>query len=147
MKPLLHLRLLGLLVGLLLASGPALRAHDVASLASQKPVTLTGTLDLRTMFYDYTGALVPRRRPASFVLSGNPTLSIYGVAILLSFVVSEQQRSVRQPFNQFGLSPTYKWLTVHAGYRNLTWSSFTLAGHTILGAGFEVMGPKSTSAL
>lgn len=140
MKRLLHL-LLGML-GMVLLCGPAGQAQDLATIAKQRPVTLTGTLDLRTIFYNYSGALVPRRRPDAYVFTGNPTLNVYGVQIPLDFVVSDQQRSIRQPFNQFGLSPTYKWLTIHAGYRNLTWSPFTLAGHTILGAGFEVNSKK-----
>ncbi|GGI23852.1 hypothetical protein GCM10008119_09730 [Pedobacter mendelii] len=36
------------------------------------------------------------------------------------------------------MSPTYKWLTVHAGYRNVSFSPYTLGGHTILGTGFEL---------
>jgi len=33
---------------------------------------------------------------------------------------------------------TYKWATVHAGYRNVNFSPFTLAGHTFLGGGVEL---------
>lgn len=125
------------LAGLVLAGGVA-RAQDLAALPQQKPFALSGTLDVRTVFYGYSGNLTARRRPFSYVLSGVPTVSIYGLAVPLSFVLSEQDRAVRQPFNQFGLSPTYKWATAHLGYRNLTWSPFTLAGHTMLGAGVEL---------
>src|SRR5208283_1371011 len=51
---------------------------------------------------------------------------------------SEQERLLRQPFNQFGISPKYKWITLHVGYQNLNYSQFTLAGHTILGAGVDL---------
>lgn len=131
-----------LALGLLLAAAGVARGQDLSTLSQQKPVTLTGTLDLRTIFYSYSGTLTARRKPFSYVLAGSPTLNIYGVAVPLSFVVSEQQRDVRQPFNQFGLSPTYKWVTVHLGYRNLNWSPFTLAGHTMLGAGAELRPGK-----
>jgi hypothetical protein len=40
--------------------------------------------------------------------------------------------------NQFGASPTYKWITGHVGYRSLTFSPYTLAGHQFLGAGVEM---------
>ncbi|MBK8343288.1 MAG: hypothetical protein IPL12_08230 [Bacteroidetes bacterium] len=53
-------------------------------------------------------------------------------------MLSEQERSFRQPFNQFGASPQYKWITVHAGYRNITFSPYTLAGHSFLGGGVEL---------
>ena len=36
------------------------------------------------------------------------------------------------------MSPYYKWITIHAGYRNINYSQFTLAGHTFLGAGVEL---------
>lgn len=53
-------------------------------------------------------------------------------------VLSTDERSFNQPFNQFGVSPQYKWLTLHAGYRSLHFSEFSLADETILGGGAEV---------
>ncbi|MBF9220255.1 hypothetical protein [Hymenobacter ruricola] len=138
MKHPLHLFLRFTAAALLLSGAAVTRAQDLATLAQQKPVTLTGALDLRTVFYNYSGNITARRKPFSYVLSGSPTVNIYGVAVPLDFVLSEQDRAVRQPFNQFGLSPTYKWATAHLGYRNLSWSPFTLAGHTMLGAGVEL---------
>ena len=73
-----------------------------------------------------------------YMISGSPVFSVYGISIPLYFTYSEQDRSFRQPFNQLGMSPTYKWATVHAGYRNLTFSPYTLAGHTMLGGGVEL---------
>ncbi|MCX6271326.1 MAG: hypothetical protein NTU44_08945, partial [Bacteroidetes bacterium] len=51
---------------------------------------------------------------------------------------SSQDRSFTQPFNQYGVSPTYKWITIHAGYRNIFFSPYTLAGATIYGCGIEL---------
>jgi hypothetical protein len=61
-----------------------------------------------------------------------------GISLPFSAVLGNQGSSFRQPFNQFGVSPTYKWATVHAGYRNVSFSPFTLAGHTFLGGGVEL---------
>lgn len=55
---------------------------------------------------------------------------------------SQQQAGFTQPFNQYGISPKYKWVTAHIGYRNMTFSDFTLAGHTFLGAGVELTPGK-----
>ncbi|MCD8540590.1 MAG: hypothetical protein LRY55_13120 [Leadbetterella sp.] len=82
------------------------------------------------------------RSPLTYIISGTPTLSIYGITIPVSFTFSEQDRSFRQPFNQFGLSPTWKWITLHGGYRNLSFSPYTLAGHTLLGGGIELKPGK-----
>jgi len=137
MKHLLPIFLGVLSLGGLLTGGRA-QAQDLATIAQQKPLTITGMLDLRTVAYGYSGGIAPRRKPFSYVLSGSPTVNLYGIAVPLEFVLSEQDRAVRQPFNQFGLSPAYKWATAHLGYRNLSWSPFTLAGHTMLGAGVEL---------
>lgn len=112
-------------------------SQDLENIADQKPFTITGGASARALFYSASG-IQNRRKPFSYVLTGSPVLSFYGVTVPLYFVFSEQERSFRQPFNQFGLSPHYKWITLHAGYRNITYSPYTLGGHTILGAGVDL---------
>jgi hypothetical protein len=114
-----------------------IQAQDLSTLGQQKPVTIHGGLSVRSIFYAANG-IEARRKPFSYVVTGAPVLSLYGWSIPVSFVFSEQERNFRQPFNQFGMSPTYKWITLHAGYRNLNFSPYTLAGHTILGGGVEL---------
>ena len=116
---------------------PPLFAQDLAQITQQKPVTISGGIDLRGIAYSATG-IAPRRNPFSYIISGNTNIGLYSINIPLSFTLSEQDRSFSQPFNQFGLSPTYKWLTLHFGYRNLSFSPYTLDGHTMLGTGFEL---------
>jgi hypothetical protein len=113
------------------------QAQDISSFAKQAPFAFNGNLQLRGVYYTATG-IPSNRQPYSYILAGNPTISIYGFAIPISFTVSEQERSFRQPFNQFGLSPRYKWLTVHLGYRSISFSPYTLAGYTMYGAGVEL---------
>ena len=115
-----------------------LQSQNLEGLSNQKPVLLSGGLTARTIFYDANG-IPNRRQPFSYIFTGSPTISIFNsFTIPMSFTYSEQDRSFRQPFNQFGMSPYYKWITIHAGYRNINYSQFTLAGHTILGAGIEL---------
>ena len=89
------------------------------------------------MFYDVQGRDA-NRQPFVWMLNGSPTISLYGIQFPFSFVVSEQQRDFRQPFNKFGVSPYYKWVRLHLGYRNISWSPYTMAGHSIFGAGAEL---------
>ncbi|MDR7131804.1 hypothetical protein J2X69_004169 [Algoriphagus sp. 4150] len=117
--------------------GNTLQAQDLENLKDQKPFGLDGGLELRGIYYNVNG-IPNRREPFTYILSGSPTLSFYGISIPISFMLSKDERNFRQPFNQFGMSPTYKWITVHAGYRNVTFSPFTLAGHTMLGGGVEI---------
>ena len=112
-------------------------AQDLANIGQQKPVTLSGALQLSGIFYNATG--IPKRSaPFTYILSGNPTLDFYGFSLPTNFILSQQDHSFQQPFNQFGVSPQYKWITLHVGYRSLTFSPYTLAGYTMLGAGVEL---------
>lgn len=45
---------------------------------------------------------------------------------------------LQQPFNQFGISPRYQWLTVHAGYFSSKISDLTFGDVRMLGGGLEV---------
>jgi hypothetical protein len=127
-------------ISLLCLLSHAIFAQDLETITKQKPFDISGAIDIRGIGYSANG-IQARRSPFMYVISGSPTISIYGIAIPLSFTFSEQDRSFRQPFNQFGMSPTYKWATAHLGFRNITFSPYTLAGYTMLGVGVE-LNPK-----
>ncbi len=112
--------------------------QNLEQIGSQPPVSLTGGLSATASFYGATG-IQNRRAPFSYILTGSPTLNFYNsISIPFFFTYSEQERVFRQPYNQFGFSPYYKWITLYAGYRNLNYSEFTLGGHTFLGGGFDL---------
>lgn len=112
-------------------------AQDLDSLGTAPPVTLYGSVGASLIGYSADG-IEERREPFSWMLNGALNASFYRIDIPLSFVFSEQERSFRQPFNQFGLSPGYKWIRLHAGYRSMAFSDYTLAGVTYLGGGVEL---------
>ncbi len=113
-----------------------LPAQDLGSIKDEKKLSVNGQLGASMVFYNVEGR--DANRPAfSWMLIGNPVLTIYGITFPFSFTVSEQERSFQQPFNRFGVSPSYKWAKLHLGYRNVSFSKYTLGGHTILGAGGE----------
>ncbi len=114
-----------------------LHAQDVGNLKGQKPFTLHGSFNANLIAYNSLG-IEARQQPFSYVMSANATASFYGVELPFAFTYSNRQKDFSQPFNRFGLSPHYKWLTVHAGYRSVNFSSFTMAGHSFLGAGVEM---------
>lgn len=113
------------------------KAQDLENIQEEKPIEFSGNLTLFGSTYHANG-IDPRRKDFSWYFTGNPLLKIYGVEIPFSFTVSEQERSFRQPFNQFCISPSYKWAKAHLGYTNLTWSPFTWSGQTAMGAGVEI---------
>ncbi len=127
-----------LLTGL---SSRNLYAQNLQNIASQQPFNLSGNINAQLQFYHVHGKQ-PNRQPFMWYFQGNPVVSIYGVSLPFSFVFSEQQRDFRQPFNRFGVSPYYKWIKVYLGFQNLDWSTYSLAGHTLTGAGFELTPGK-----
>ena len=113
------------------------RAQDLENIGKAKPFSISGGVSSRFVFYNSSG-IPGRRDPFGYVFGGNVNIGIYGLYLPFSFSYSNQGTSYGQPFNQFGVSPTYKWATLHLGYRNVSHSSFTLAGHQMLGAGFDL---------
>lgn len=112
-------------------------AQDIENIAEEKPFVFSGAFTLFGSHYHIDG-IPSRRKDFSWYLTGNPNFRIYGIDIPFNFTVSEQERSFRQPFNQFSITPSYKWIKLHLGYTNITWSPFTWAGQTALGAGVEL---------
>ena len=125
---------------LLAASIPAF-SQDLSSLSGQDPFRINGSVTAKLQFYG-TDKENPSRSPFMWYLQGNPVITVYGIVLPFSFRVSEQQRDFRQPFNQFGVSPYYKWVKLHLGYRSHNWSTYSLAGHSIAGAGLELTPGK-----
>jgi hypothetical protein len=80
--------------------------------------------------------------PSSYSFDANINLSVYGFSIPLTAVFSNGRVNVANSFNQFGISPHYKWLIVHAGYRQMSFSEFTLNNQTFFGGGIEAYPGK-----
>jgi hypothetical protein len=116
-------------------------AQNIETIGKEKPVTVSGGVAASQIFYAADG-IESRRDPYSYFLTGNLNLSLYGWSVPLSFALSNQNRSFQQPFNQFGIHPTYKWVTGHFGYANMSFSPYTLSGHIFRGAGVELAPGK-----
>ncbi|MDX9750253.1 MAG: hypothetical protein RBT71_04145 [Flavobacteriales bacterium] len=126
----------------LIAIGPLaipvlLGAQDIERIDLKKPVTFSGSLNISLQHYVVDG-IAARRQPFTWTISGAPTLTVLGVQMPFQVLVGNFENRFYQPFNQYGISPRYKWLTVHAGYRNVNFSPYTLAGHRLLGGGVEI---------
>lgn len=77
-------------------------------------------------------------KPWSLVATGRLNASIYGMSVPLSFSWSNERWTYTQPFNQFSISPSYKWATLHLGRASMNFSPYSLSGHSFAGAGVEV---------
>ncbi len=92
-----------------------LNAQNLEQIGKKNPLTISGGLSVNQIGYAVSG-IESRRDPYSFYASGNVNFNLYGWSVPLTFTYSNQQGSFQQPFNQFGLHPTYKWITGHFGY-------------------------------
>jgi hypothetical protein len=115
----------------------SLSAQDLSKLKTQKPFAIDGTLSTTANFYTISGK-ESTRDPFSYVLSGNVNVSVYSLQLPFSFTYSNSSFNYAQPFNRFGISPEYKWIRLHLGYRSMSFSPLTMAGHSFLGAGVEL---------
>jgi len=134
-------RLTVLLVTVLSCFNVPAWGQDIENIKLKNGIKLHGNLNLQLQYYK-ADHIDPRQKEFSWLINGNPTLDIAGIQIPFSFIVSNFENKFYQPFNQFGISPYYKWVKLHLGYRNITYSPFTLAGHQMLGAGFDLTPKK-----
>lgn len=116
---------------------PKVWSQNIESIGKGKALKISGGLSVNQIFYDGVG-IQSGRAPYTYYLAGNLNFSLYGWSVPLSYIYSNQQSSFQQPFNQYSLNPTYKWITGHFGYTSMTFSSYTLSGHPFLGAGIEL---------
>ena len=116
-------------------------SQNLADIGKSKAISLSGSLGMNLNVYSTTRDS-PSRDPFFWTFSGSPVLSVYGVTLPFSIVISQKQQDFRQPFNQFGLSPYYKWATFHLGYRSMNFSQYSLNGHMFYGVGTELTPGK-----
>lgn len=112
-------------------------SQNLESVGQSKPLTVTGGISANQIFYTASG-IDSRRDPYAYFLSGNVNFNLYGWSVPLSFSFSNQNLSFQQPFNQYSIHPTYKWVTGHLGYTSMSFSPYTVNGHLFLGAGIDL---------
>jgi hypothetical protein len=119
-----------------------IHAQDLSDMSKVKPITVNGGLSASGVWYGVQN--LPENRPPFFwIVNANTTFNLYGVAVPFTATFTSQQSAYTQPFNQFGISPKYKWLTGHLGFRSMQFSEFTLGGLIFLGGGVEIKPEKS----
>ncbi|MDR1227126.1 MAG: hypothetical protein LBK47_09560 [Prevotellaceae bacterium] len=127
-----------LLFAVALAYGTGALGQDLESLKTANPITLSGGLGLTGTLYSASGN--SRKDPWSYVLNANLNVNLWGVLDLpFSACIMSENKTFNQPtFTRYGVSPRYKVVTAHIGWRSMSFSSYTLSGITFLGGGIEV---------
>lgn len=113
-----------------------------------EPFSMSGGIGFDSRFYS-AWDIDPRQPRQFYVLNAQTNFNLYKINIPFSALLtfSGLQYTVpgspglrekhREKLNRIGLSPHYRWLTLHAGHRNLSFSRFTLNNLTFLGGGVE----------
>lgn len=120
--------------------GTIKKIKSIKDIKIKNLVKISGGLNLNNSFYLADG-ISNRMRPYTYTATGNLNIKVWELNVPLTFTYSNQNLNYRypqpQPFNILGLSPYYKTLTLHGGYRNLSYSGYTLNGHAFLGGGVD----------
>jgi hypothetical protein len=116
-------------------------AQNIESIGKGPLLKVNGGISGNVINYTSNGP--QRRDPLNYFLSGNLNFSIYGWSIPFYFSYSNRNFNYLQPFNQYGLHPTYKWVSTHIGWTAMNFSPYTLGGHLFLGVGAEAAIPNT----
>ena len=116
-------------------------SQDLGNLKNQKPFQLSGSAMLSLNYYESSND-IQTYQPFSYLVAVNVTPAVYGFSVPLSFTYTKMNKSFNHPFYRFGLSPTYKWATLHLGHRSTNFSRFTVSGQKSFGVGIELTPGK-----
>lgn len=99
-------------------------------------VKISGGIGINAQMYNAFGE-EDRYSPWQVGFAGNLNIAIGKFKVPVSFYFSENGISAYNNFNRIGVSPTYKKLKFHLGYRSMQFSPYVLNGTTFFGAGVE----------
>ncbi|MDZ4682014.1 MAG: hypothetical protein SH848_04865 [Saprospiraceae bacterium] len=103
---------------------------------------IAGSMQLELRFNAVQG-LTPRADAFALRGGANLLLDIVGVKVPLAAAFSDGDLTYRLPAYAFvGVSPSYRWITLHLGDRTMNFSPYTLAGHSFRGVGLELKPGK-----
>jgi len=113
-------------------------APSPAASAASFPVTLTGGVTMGSELYAVNG-IAARRPGATWQLAMAPELSFFGqFQVGVTVLLSSDGSQLRQNMSQLGINPRFGWATLHLGDFTRNYSSYTLEGTQLRGAGLDL---------
>jgi hypothetical protein len=114
-------------------------AQDMENLVKAKPVTINGFVNSGLSYVDDNRVNRFADPLGYFATVGINFKFFQSFTIPLSFTYSNQQAVFNRPaLSMLGASPSYKWITLHVGYRNFDVSPYLMSGSTVKGIGLEL---------
>ncbi len=140
-----HKKVIPILILFWFIIGPSnLHAQNLESVVDSiknfkaKSIKIHGGIRLANTYYAASG-INPRRDLFQWLMHANLNISVGGFSIPFSATFSEGNKEFNLPSFLFaGLSPTYKWATVHVGDRVMNFSKYSLSNHNFFGGGVEL---------
>jgi hypothetical protein len=120
--------------------GATIHAQSLDKIGSKHPLKISGGLSVNQVLY-FSSDSVKSRNPYTWIMTGNINFNLYGWNAPFSYTISNYNKSFQQPFNQYSIHPNYKWVRLHIGNCSMSFSPYTLSGHTFLGVGVELTPP------
>jgi hypothetical protein len=111
--------------------------QELSNIGTTPIIKIAGGITLNQT-YNWSDVSGSYSKPYAYTLAANLNLSIYGWSVPLSGIYSNRKWSYQQPFNQFSVNPSYKWIKLYIGYNSLSFSNYTLNGHRFFGGGIEI---------
>ncbi len=117
------------------------QAQDLEKLGKKDMVSVNGGINLSSIFLKTNNPLSTRDQ-FSWYATGNVSIGLLGWSLPFAYSMSNQSKTFSQPFNQVGVTPTYKWVKLYAGWNSISLSPYSLSGNPFLGGGIE-LSPKN----
>jgi len=89
----------------------------------------------------YSNSNLRRADPFAWRLNGQLQFDFYGIKMPVSLLMSSRSTvfNYQLPAYTFvGLRPSYRWASLHLGNSNMSFSPYTLSGHSFQGVGVEL---------
>jgi hypothetical protein len=121
-----------------------LYGQDIETVIRAKPVKVTGFLSAGSQYLSDNRFNGDQYDPFGVSTTAGLTFNLYDV-VSIPFTATwtnNQFQMNRREFRLFGLSPSYRWITLHGGYRSYNISPYLLTGRYILGGGVDITPGK-----
>ncbi len=126
-----------------------LSAQNLENLGSRlrdEGLNITGNLNINNQTY-WSSGIAPRRDGMMTMVNAALNFRFLGISAPFNFSFADQNSQFNLPTYTFiGISPRYKWATLHAGDRSMNFSKYTMNGISFRGAGVELQPGKWQAA-
>jgi hypothetical protein len=117
-----------------------IQAQQIDGMFKKKIFKLRGSFSAQNS--NYASFRMPREKEAhSYYLNGNINISILEQwSLPFSFAYSNSNQDIGHgiDYNQFLTTPSYKWIKLYAGNSSMSFSPYSLSGHSFTGIGIEL---------